>query len=213
MSPPPRTRRRLLAGLATASAVSLAGCLGGAIDDLTSHEAAPATVAESAVEEAGYGLEGRREVTEEEETVGGETVEFRNQYVEYARSAELPGIGEVTAGAFTTVTSPQASVLGRNLNPIAGMEPAEIAAYADEEYPELSVRREPVEERSMESLEPTTVTTFPGTVAVDEFDVDAFVDVTRFAHDGDHVVAVGVYPEELPGSDERIETMFEGIDH
>lgn len=211
MSPPSWTRRRLLAGVGTASAVSLAGCLGGAIDDATTHEAAPATVAESAVAEAGYGLEDRREVVEEE-TVAGQSVEFRNQYVEYARSAELPGIGEVMAGVFTTVTSPRVSVLGRNLNPIGAMGPGEIAAYADEQYPELSVGNEPVGERSVESLEPATVTTFSGTVAVEGVDVDALIDVTRFADDGDHVIAVGAYPEVLPGSADRIETMFEGID-
>ncbi|WP_114576354.1 DUF6517 family protein [Saliphagus sp. LR7] len=211
MSPPP-SRRRLLAGVATASVAGLAGCLGGAIDDVTTREAAPATVAESAIEEAGYGLEESHEVVEEE-TVAGQSVEFRNQYVEYARSADLPGIGEVTAGVFTTVTSPRASVLGRELNPIAEMGPEEIAAYADEQYPELSVRGEPVGERSVESLKATTVTTFSGTVTIDGFDVDALVDVTRFAHDGDHVVAVGVYPEALPGSAGRIETLFEGLDH
>ncbi|MFC4986555.1 DUF6517 family protein [Saliphagus infecundisoli] len=211
MSPPP-SRRRLLAGVATASVAGLAGCLGGAIDDATTHEAAPATVAESSIEEAGYGLEESHEVVEEE-TVAGQSVEFRNQYVEYARSGDLPGIGEVTAGVFTTVTSPRASVLGRELNPIAEMGPEEIAAYADEQYPELSVRGEPVGERSVESLEATTVTTFSGTVTIEGYEVDALIDVTRLAHEGDHVVAVGVYPEALPGSAGRIETMFEGLDH
>lgn len=212
MSPPPRTRRRLLAGLATASAAGLAGCLGGAVDDLTSHEAAPATVSESAVETAGYGLEDHREVTEEE-SVAGQTVEFRTHHVEYDSSTDLPAIGAVVAGVFTTVASPQASVLGRNLNPVAEMDPEGIAAYADEEHPELSVEGEPVGERTVDSLEPTTVTTFPGTVAVEGVDIDAFVDLTRIEHDGDHVVAVGVYSEAVPGSGERIETMFEGIEH
>lgn len=210
MSPPSRTRRRLLAGLATASAAGLAGCL--AVDDLTSYEAAPATVSESAVEDAGYGLEDHREVTEEE-SVEGQTVEFRNHHVEYTRSTDLPAIGEVVAGVFTTVTSPKASVLGRNLNPIAEMDPRGIAAYADEEDSKLSVEGDPTEERTVDSLEPTTVTTFPGTVAVEGMDVDALVDVTRFPHDGDHVIAVGVYPEDLPGSGDRIETMFEGLEH
>lgn len=207
MSPPPRTRRRLLAGLATASAAGLAGCLG----DLTSYEAAPATVSDSAVETAGYGLEDHQEITEEE-SVSGQTVEFRTHHVEYNRSTDIPGLGEVVAGVFTTVASPQASVLGRNLNPVAEMSPEDIAEYADEEYPELSVEGDPVEERTVDSLELTTVTTFPGTVKVEGVDVDALVGVTRFVHDDDHVVAVGVYPEELPGSGERIETMFGGIE-
>lgn len=212
MSPSLRTRRRLLASLVTAGAIGFAGCLGGAIDDATTHEAAPATVAEAALSEAGYGLEDSREVVEEE-TVAGRSVEFRNQYVEYARSAELPGIGEVTAGVFTTVTSPRVSILGRNLSPIAEFEPGEIAAYADEQYPELSVGGEPVGEHGVESLEATTVTTFSGTVAINGFDVDALIDVTRLTHDGDHVVAVGVHPEALPGSAGRIETMLKGLDH
>lgn len=212
MSPLPRTRRRLLAGLAAASSVGLAGCLDGAINDLTTYEAAPATVGESAVDDAGYHLEDRREVTEEE-SVAGQSVEFQNHHVEYTRSTELPAVGEVVAGVFTTVTSPQASLLGRNLNPIGAMDPEEIAAYADEEYPELSIGSDPVGERTVDSVEPTTVTTFPGTVAIDGIDVDALADVTRFAHDRDHIVAVGVYPEDLPGAGDRVGTMLEGIDH
>lgn len=205
-------RRRFLAGLTTVGLAASAGCVGDILSSLTSYSATPAAVSDGAIEETGYEHQNTEKEVEEEE-VAGETVEVTNYISRYSRTVEIPMVGELEAGVFATITTPQVSIAGENHNPVGEMNNKEIIELIQEQYEELSIG-DSVDNRSVETLGTTTnVETFEGQATVRDNTVDVFVDVSQFAHADDHVIVGGVYPEQLSDEGDRITTLIEGLEH
>ncbi|SFC00313.1 hypothetical protein SAMN05444422_103445 [Halobiforma haloterrestris] len=225
-------RRQFVAALASGGVVASAGCLGDLLEEVTTVSASPAIVPESVATEVGYDYRGTEESVRTE-SVAGETVEVTNYASEYVRTIDLPldpfGGGEddgeddgntdgVEAGVFGLLTTPEVSVAGENFNPVGDMNRAEIAERVQDRYGELEVGDDPVGRRSVPVLgDTTTVETFEGEATIQEVTIDVVVDVARPDRGGDHLVVVGVYPDET-GFDreaeaERIDTLIEAIEH
>ncbi|APW98996.1 hypothetical protein CHINAEXTREME_14970 [Halobiforma lacisalsi AJ5] len=227
-------RRQFVAALTSGGVVASTGCLGDLLEDVTTVSASPAIVPESVATEVGYDYRGTEESVRTE-SVAGETVEVTNYASEYVRTIDLPldpfgGDGDesdgdedentdgVEAGVFGLLTTPEVSVAGENFNPVGDMSRAEIAERVQDRYGELEVGDDPVDRRSVTVLDDTTtVETFEGEATLREISVDAVVEVARPDRGGDHLVIVGVYPDET-GFDrgaeaERIDTLIEAIEH
>lgn len=208
--------RKLTILLTVAVVASTAGCGFITGDEALSFSADPAPVADSSVSEAGY-----EEVREESQTVSreftvaGQTrqVNVTNQLAQYDRSVELPGVGQQRAAVFVTFASPEVKVAGQTFNPLNDLSNRELLSRFGSEYEGLSVG-DRVENRTHTVLgEETGVEKYEGSAQLSGSEVDVYVHVTTVKHDGDFVVALGIYPQQITGEEERVFTMLDGIEH
>lgn len=213
-------RRQFVATAAVGCVGVSAGCLSGLIDDATTFSASPAVVDESAADEAGYEYRGTEE-TVRSETVAGEEIEATNYISEYTRTIETPlGAlgGDVDAGVFAVITTPQVSVAGEDFNPVGDMTSEEIVQLIQDQYDELEIEND---------IGGRTVDTLDSTISLDSYEgeatfqgqqgVDVFLDIATPDYGGDHFVIVGVYPDDgdLPIESERdrVDVMIRGLEH
>lgn len=214
-------RREALAAGSVGVVGALAGCLDLILGDESTFEAAPAIVNDEAVATSGYE---HRETwpIEESEDFFGHTVRVTNWATEYEREVGIEGMEEAETAVFGLLTSPEASVAGRDFNPIDDMDTSEIVEMVQGEYDDVQVGDQ-VEERTVETLdEDVTIDTFEGTASMaGDVGVDVFFDVGRTKVETDHVVILGVYPD-VPtdnfaygpmGERDRVTTLIEGIEH
>ncbi len=198
------SRRTVLkTGSLLAGAVALAGCEGLRRQRF---EAAPATLGAPA--SGRYEPRERRTLTERrEESVGGTAVEvvIENRMGTYERAAGSGWVG--------TLTSPDASMLGQSLNPLAGLTPtALVGEYGD---PMLTATALTGRKRVGWRLKPAAVGEFSGTLLGSEVPVTTLLGVTesqeavllrlgRTTNAGDLVVVASVQqypaPEAVPDS-------------
>ncbi|WP_342707650.1 DUF6517 family protein [Natronorubrum texcoconense] len=215
-------RRQFVAAAAVGVAGVSAGCVSDILNDVTSFEASPIRVSADAADDAGYEYRGTEERVEERE-FGGENVETTNYISQYVRTIDVPFAGlssEVDAGVFALVSTPQVAVAGESFNPVGDMSEAELAEYVQEEYDELEIDSN-VGGRAIEAeeLESTlSLETYDGTATLQgETGVDVYVDVAQLSYDEDHLVVIGVYPDDddvpLDDERERVDTMVAGIEH
>ncbi|WP_306058126.1 DUF6517 family protein [Natronococcus wangiae] len=213
-------RRQFVATAAVGCVGVSAGCLSNLIEDATTFSASPAVVGESAADEAGYEYQGTEETVRSEE-VAGEDVEATNYISEYHRTIETLSVlgGDVDAGVFAVITTPQVSVAGEDFNPVGDMSNAEIIELIQSQYEELSVGKS-VGGRAVDAFDGTTVSleSYEGEAAFrDQAEIDVFLDIATPDHGGDHLVIVGVYPDDgnLPRNSERdrVDTMIRGLEH
>ncbi len=212
-------RRLFLAGIGSGTLAVTAGCLDTVLGDATDFEAAPATVIDPALEEAGYNhIETRPDVERREFGVAGlsRTVSVTNWIGEYYRGLELPIIGRVEAAVFAILATPRVDVLGRSFNPVGEMSDREIAELIQEQYDEISIGAE-TGRRTVQTLGiETTVTSFEASaqlLPVGGTAIDVIFDITRFTNGEDFLVAIGIYPAAVPAESERVTTMLEGLEH
>lgn len=217
-------RRQFVGAIATGGLATAAGCLEDLesyFEDVTTVSASPAVVAEAAADEAGYDYQGTRESIESED-VAGQPIEATNYSSEYTRTIEAPlGIlnGETETGVFAAITTPQVSAAGEGFNPVGDMTTAEIAARVQDQYDELEIDSEAIRRRTVDALaDEISVDTFEGEATFAGYEgIDVYVDVSRPDHGGDHVVIVGVYPDEgvldRESEEERIDTLLAGLEH
>lgn len=226
--PYPMYRRRFAAAATVSSLTLSAGCLGSLLGGITEHEAVPAVVDREAVSEAGFEYEGTSPMVERRE-FAGEEVEVTNYLSEYTRSHELDLFGTADAGVFALLSTPRISIAGREFNPVSDWSNREIAEQIQEQYEEFSIG-ETIGDRTVDLLDTTTdVETFDGEARlVGHGSLEVFMDVGQVDHADDHLVALGVYPQEavdatnaLDGMDalsgtseaERIDTMIQNVRH
>ena len=213
-------RRQFVAAAAVGGVSVSAGCLDEFLEDATTFSAAPAVVAESATDDAGYEYQGTEEIVSTE-SVAGQELEVTSYGSEYTRTIDLPldifG-GEVEAGVFAVISTPQVSVAGEEFNPVGEMDNEEIVQEIQNQYEELTVE-ESVGERSVSALEETILLeTYEGEAVLHgEHGIDVLLDIAQLEHEDDHLVIVGVYPdlEDLPIDSERdrIDAMVQGLEH
>lgn len=207
---------RLKVLLAVAIVASTAGCGFITGDEPLTFAAEPAPVSDQAVSEAGYQeAETRQQTVTEEFTVAGQTreVQVTNELAQYNRSVDLGPLGERRAAVFATFASPEVSVAGRTFNPIADMSNRDLLSRFSSQYEGLTVGQQ-VENRSHTVLGTETgVEKYEGTADLGGTTVDVYVHVTTVKHEGDFVVALGIYPQRLSGEEEHVFTMLSGIEH
>ncbi len=222
VDPTSMNRRQFVAAAAVGAAGAFAGCVSDILDDITTFEASPIRVSPDAADDAGYEYRGTEERVEERE-FGGENVETTSYISQYVRTIDVPFAGlssEVDAGVFALVSTPQVAVAGESFNPVGDMSEAELAEYVQEEYDELEIDSN-VGGRAIEAedLESTiSLETYDGTATLQgETGVDVYVDIARLSYDEDHLVVIGVYPDDddIPLDDERerVDTLIAGIEH
>ena len=212
-------RREFLSLSLTGAVGMTAGCMGEMIEGATTFSAVPAIVEEDALEAAGYAERGTDWEVEQRE-FHNQTVEVRNHLSEYRRTIDLPVADALEAGIFAVIASPEVGVAGEDVNPLEEAEDEEIAERVQQGYDELTIGDE-VESRTVDSLMTVEVTTYEGEATLLEageagdLELSVFVDVGSFKHEDDHLVMIGIYPDEsgITITDERgrVTTLIEGL--
>jgi hypothetical protein len=211
-------RRRFLAGSATMAGGALAGCGFILGNEPLRVEAQPAEVPEAVATEAGYDHDGTSEQTiERTVTVADQSREIvvTNRVAEYSKAVDLGPIGEVRAAFFTALSTPQVSVLGETLNPVAHLSTADLAARLQGRFEEIG-SLEPAGESAATILETeTTQTRFTGRVRLAGGEqIDVYIHLSEpVEHEGDLVIGLGGYPQQLPAEEATMLAMLDGLEH
>jgi hypothetical protein len=93
------------------------------------------------------------------------------------------------------------------------MSTREVLRQFESRYEGLSVG-DRVDNRSVRSLgSQRTLEQFEGTATLGSTEVDVYVHAAKFRHEGDYIVAVGIYPQRLDGEAENIVALTEGLEH
>ena len=202
--------------LAVACFVALAGCGFITGSESLAFSASPATASDDAVSETGY-----EETTVTDQvvtrnfTVADQTrqVEVTNQLAQYERQVDLGPLGSERAAVFVTFASPEVSVAGQTFNPISDMSEREILMQFESQYEDISVGSE-VDSQNVTTLgQSTELRQFEGTATLAGSEVDVYLHATKFQHEGDYIVSVGIYPQRLDGEGENVVTLTESLEH
>lgn len=211
-------RRRFLAGSAALAAGAFAGCGFILGNEPLSFEAQAARVAPSVAGERGYDHVGTTDQTVEQTiTVADQSREIvvTNRVGKYDKSVSLGGIGEVRAAFFTTLSTPQVSVLGESLNPVAHLSTADLAAQLQDRFEDIG-SLEPAGESAVTVLGvETTQTRFETRVEIaDGQRIDVYIHLSEpVEHEEDLVIGLGGYPQQLPGEESNVLAMLEALEH
>ncbi len=189
-------RRALLAGTGGLVAVGVAGCLSAV--GMDEHEASPAGVAPDVREETGYEQVNVDELVVDRTVAGSEEVTVTNYLTEHEKGIELGPIGTVQAAAFVVLTSPQVSIAGQELNPIAEMPSEELIELIEADFDGID-DVEHVSDGETDVLEQeTTESIYGADAAFNGVTVDVNVHITESVETAeDHLVTIGVYPEQV----------------
>lgn len=194
----------------------LAGCGFITGSEALAFSASPAIPTDDALSETGYEQETvERQMVTRNFTVADQTrqVEVTNQLAQYERQVDLGPLGSQRGAVFVTFASPEVSVAGQTFNPIADMSEREILGQFESQYEDISVGDE-VGSQNVSTLgQSTELRQFEGTATLAGSEVDVYIHVTKFQHEGDYIVAVGIYPQRLDGESENVVTMVESLEH
>lgn len=210
-------RSRLALCTVLVAAVLTSGCVGVLTgSEPAVFEASPAEVSEEARAETDFQPEDDRvEWTNRTVEVAGQEreVRVRNHVALYERPAVAEGPDDITFGVFAVVATPQASIAGQALNPIGRMDPRQLVEQIAQQQGNLrDVQREGTRNVTVLGTEEEVVR-FSAVAEQQGVEVPVYVEVTRVSHDGDFVIALGIYPQ---GSDElrsQVTTLFRGVEH
>jgi hypothetical protein len=209
-------RRQFVAGIGTAASVGIAGCLGvitGA--EPAKFEAAPPSVAETALEETGYESAGVEEIVIEREVeAGGQSREVvvTNYLAQYEKPIDMGPLGEQRGATFTALTSPQVNVLGREFNPIAEMSTRELAEMVQQQYEGVeNVEKQADIEVQMQG-QTIIQSIFTAEAAFSGSTVDIGLLVTEAVELGeDLLVTVGASPQAGPDEEGNVLTLLKAV--
>lgn len=205
----------MLSATAGLSVAATAGCL-GFLSGSTTFEAKKAFTDESVADQGNYVRQEPRELDAERTfSVADQekTVKVVNWVTEYYKTLDVGPLSGQRAGVFAVVSSPQVDVLGQSFNPLADASPRDIASRFQSQYSGMSVG-DRLDRTELSTLGTTVaVSTFEGTATIDGQQVDTKVVVSESAeHEGDHVLAIGVYPRDLDEG-ENMRSMIENLQH
>lgn len=193
-----------------------AGCSAILGDGPLEYAASDVGIAESTVTEAGY------ESTVDRRHVLNRTIDISNESRQVTITSHIAAYekssGNSTLGAVVAVSTPQATELGQDLNPLGYLDRDALVeralGLADDRTEVTGGSVEAVGTTRMTALDTTVnVTTFETTVTRDGESIDAIVHATRFEHGSDFVVVVGTYPTDSESSIEEFETLLGGVEH
>lgn len=212
------TRRQLVATLAGAATVSIAGC--GLLTGPIEAEASPARVSESARSETGYTHQRTRDQTIEQTIAAGDRerdVSLTNWLSEYTRTPT--GAPDGVAG-FLLFSTPTISIGGRSANPFEQFGEKrlirEVSRRSGRSEPDNDL--EEVGTRSIDTLgQSVELTQYETTQEVGGQSVDIRIHVGSLTNDGDALVIVGTHPAPsqfgIGDESENIDTLVRGIEH
>jgi hypothetical protein len=205
-----------MTGRAVAALLALltitAGC--SALSGATSFTADRGTVSQSALDDTGYALENESTQTITR-SFAGQDVEVSNQLTEYARSSNLPVFGDARIARFTVFTTPAVEVAEQGpFNPVADLNNTGLALRLQNQYDTIeNVRREGNRTETMLGQE-TTVGTFRADArTTDGTSTEVFIHITQVRDGDDFVIAIAVYPTQLDGEQETVNTLINGVQH
>ena len=208
--------RHAVAGVALAALLVLSGCT-GVLSGPVSFSASQATVGDAALEETGYQHNSTQamNVSRTFEAAGqSKEVEVTNWISEYHQRVGLPGVGEQKVAVFATFSSPQVEILGKSFNPLDKYSDRQLAQQFTSQLDSVSGVREVGSQNRTMLGKTTEVSKFEASVTTATgIEFDAYLHVTKVKHEGDIVVAVGVYPQKLPGQEEKIYQLIRGVEH
>jgi hypothetical protein len=193
-------QRRTLLSVAGASVAASAGCL-GILSGTTRFEAQKAFTDESVASSESYQRQEPVELSGERTfSVAGreKTVQVVNWVTEYYKTVDLPVLGDQRAAVFATVSTPQVNVLGESFNPVGDASERDIGRRFQSQYSGLGVG-DTLAQQDVSTLGTTASTSkFEGQATLNGEQVDVYIFITEsIEHEGDHVIALGVYPQEI----------------
>lgn len=207
-------RQTLLTALVGLLVVS-SGCLGLLTGQTVAFEAERAGVSDAALETTGYEQTGTetRTISRNVEFGGQQrTINVTNHVGQYARVVDFGPLGQVNASRLIVVSTPGAQVAGQTLNPAASWSNRRVieqVAQRSGQIRDVSF----VGNRSVQSLgEARNVGEFTGTTTIQGQEVDVLLHVASFEHQGDVIVLVAVYPEQIDEQD-NVDTLIGGLQH
>lgn len=211
--------RQVAALVAVLAVVLTAGCTGLVFGDGAEFDAEPAAVDEAVLDETGYEHQDTEsiEIEETEEVAGQErTISVTNWVVTYESGLELQGEHQEST-AFVVATTPDVSIAGQRLNPVADFDNEELLSeFGDElegDYGELRDVRV-VDERVEPVLgKEATVTTFAAETEIDGEELTINIHVTQVVNDDDIVIAIGAHPEVFQQEGPNVHALMRGIEH
>lgn len=212
-----QTRRTFLATACAGITAGVSGCL----DALTGSgpvefEASPSRVSQSALAETDYEFATLDDVViEREYEAAGQTREVvvTNYQAEYEKTIDMGPLGEQQAAVFTSLTTPQVNVLGREFNPVAEMSTKELAEMVQEQYEGVENMEHQEDTQVSINGESTTQSKFLADATLAGGTVDLFLHVSEAVEmAGDLVVTVGGYPEITAGEEENILRLMQAVE-
>lgn len=211
------TTRRSVVIAAVTAGLTASGCLGFAAGtEPIELSAAETTVADAALADTNYAVQRSESVsTTHTVTVAGQDreVEATNYVSEYQKSMSLGPIEDASLGTFSVKSVPTTEILGRTFNPVEDSSDRQLAIDLQSLYGEL---------RNVERGGTDTVTVLGEDRGITEYRADTEIagesigvtaHLLRIDHADDHLVAVGIYPTRSSGEKQRIDTLFEHIQH
>lgn len=196
--------------------VATSGCVDLVMGNTPTFESSEANVSDEALEESGYQLSesDTQNVTRNVSAAGQErTVRVTNHVTQFNRSMSLGPLGDQELGRFVVFTTPAVEMFGQTMSPVEDWSERRVLEEVATEYAEIEdISHE--DNRSMTILgEERSVEVFTGTTTVGGNDVDVYIHVTKFRHEDDYVIALGVHPQQLPDEQDRLDLLFQGIEH
>lgn len=192
------------------------GCIGFLTgDEPLAFEASSVSVTQDALDETGYETGTTREVALNRSfEVAGQRreVAVTNHVAEYQRTVSVLGF-ERKAAVFVVLSTPQVRILDRTFNPVGDMTNRELLQQLQSRYSQVEVGAN-VGSTSVSTLgQSAVVDKFEGRASLGGTQIDVFIHVTKIEHDGDFIVAVGVYPQVLPNEDRNVLILVRNIAH
>ncbi|TMT85880.1 hypothetical protein E2L06_04440 [Haloterrigena sp. H1] len=205
-------RRTVLAGLGATGLAGLSGCLG--LVGLAEHESSPAGVEAAAREETGYEQTGIEPLSVERE-VGptNETVTVTNYMTSHEKAVDMRQLGRQRGAVFNVLTTPQVSILGRELNPIEEMSTQELVDLVRQNYDGIANIKHTDDTDVTVLGQSTTQSRFTADAEFDGRDLPVNVHITEAVEaDTDLLVTIGVYPEYVQRLEEsNVRSLTEAV--
>jgi len=209
-------RRTYLASVGTALTAATASCGFILGNEPAEFEADPSAVADDALSETGYEfVENGTDEIEREFEAGGEsrTVIATNVRAKHEKTVGLEGLGEQKAAVFTSLTTPQAEVLGQTFNPVEDMSAEELAGRVQDRYSEFKDVTQQSESDVTVNGETTTQAKFTAEAAFDGSPLEIFFHVSEAVELGDDfVVTFGAYPQQTPEEEDNVVQLMEAVE-
>jgi hypothetical protein len=190
-----------------------AGCSllpGGA----TTFTAGSVSVSEDTQSSSGYSLEGKRSQNISR-SFAGQEVTVTNRLAEYARSSSLPVFGDTRVARFTVFATPQVEVAEQGpFNPVANLNNTELVLRLQEQYGSIqNVQRVGNRTETMLGSETNVGKFRADAVTSGGTETEVFLHITKVEHEGDFVIAIAVYPTQVDGEQETVNTLLNGVEH
>lgn len=191
-----------------------AGCLGFLTgNEPLAAEAEPVNVSDNALEETGYQHNGTEKIAlNRSVNISGETRQVRLTNWKSAYTPSEGAVGEFNAARFMAYSSPSLENFGIALNPIAQLDAKKTVELILERQNGMQ-SFEHVDETEVNTLgKNATVDEFEGTITVNGRETKVTIQMVQVKHDGDHIIAFGVYPTNA-NEEDAILTLIENLEH